>query len=128
MSEFDQQDLVEDDVGDIRFGDDFGIGVIIPSTYGHPAAGYADDSMGVEASDNSVLRLAAMSLAHFLRKKGVPQYSAKEVWTFAQSWNAAGQSPLPLDGKYTGEVQGALDAALRSLAPNVGVSAIPAVL
>ena len=30
MSEFDQQDLVEDDVGDIRFGDDFGIGVIIP--------------------------------------------------------------------------------------------------
>ena len=81
MSEFDQQDLVEDDVGDIRFGDDIGIGVIIPSTYGHPAAGYADDSMGVEASDNSVLRLAALDLANYIRKNGAPQSSIKQVWT-----------------------------------------------
>ena len=128
MSEFDQQDLVEDDVGDIRFGDDnIGIGVIIPSTYGHPAAGYADDSMGVEASDNSVLRLAALDLANYIRKNGAPQSSIKQVWTFAQSWNAAGQSSLPSDGKYTREVQSALDAALHALAPSVG-SAPQAVL
>ena len=118
--DFDQQDLVADDVSDIRFGDDFGIGVIIPSTYGHPAAGYADDSMGVEASDNSVLKLAALDLANYIRKNGAPQSSIKQAWTFAQAWNAAGQSALPSDGKYTALMQSALDSTLHALAPSVG--------
>ena len=134
--DFDQSDLVSDIGGTVSFGDDFGIGVIIPST--HPAgagtatgtaAGYIEDVMASISgdvisgeADETVLKLAALNLVDFLRRRGVPQSSAKEVAIFEKAWNDAGQSSLSTGGKYTQEVQAALASALGALAPGSGAA------
>ena len=133
--DFDQSDLISDMGGTVSFGDDFGIGVIIPNarpagTAASTAAGYIDDVMTSISgdsisgeSDNAILKLAALNLVEFLRRRGVPQSAAKQVRVFAQSWNTASDSnPISTDGKYTQEVQAALQAALGALAPGSGAA------
>jgi hypothetical protein len=79
---------------------------------------------GVGDADNDVLRAMALDLLGSLRRS-VPQGATRSVMSFQQAWNAASSdSQIATDGKYTGETEGALNAALSALAPGSG--AVPA--
>lgn len=74
-----------------------------------------------DESDIQILRLNSLELLRFLRVRGIPQYATGSVLSFQRSWNTVNpDQPLLTDGKYTQDVQGALDAALQGLAPRAG--------
>lgn len=74
-----------------------------------------------EDADTSVLRVMALDLLASL-KRGVPQSATRAVKNFEQAWNAAADTQITADGRYTRETEGALNAALASLAPNAGTA------
>jgi hypothetical protein len=79
---------------------------------------------GVGGADDDVLKAMALDLLSSLRRS-VPQGATRSVMSFQQAWNAASSdSQIATDGKYTGETEGALNAALSALAPGSG--AVPA--
>lgn len=79
---------------------------------------------GVGDADTDVLRVMALDLLGSLRG-GVPQGATRSVKNFAQAWNAASaDTQISTEGKYTREIEGALNAALSALAP--GSAAAPA--
>jgi hypothetical protein len=56
-------------------------------------------------------------------QRGVPQYATRPVRAFAQAWNAASaDAQIATDGKYTHEIEGALNAALSALSPGSGTA------
>ena len=83
-----------------------------------PAAGTA----GLSGADDDVLRVMAIDLLGSLRN-GVPQGATRPVRNFAQAWNtASADTQVATDGKYTREIEGALNAALSALSPNSGAA------
>ncbi len=96
-------------------------GVLAPTV--RPCAGVT----GVGDANNDVLKAMALDLLGSLQRS-VPQGATRSVMNFAQAWNAASaDSQVATDGKYTQEIEGALDAALGALSPGSG-SAPTAVL
>ena len=79
--------------------------------------------VGIGSADDDVLRAMALDLIGSLRRTGAPQYATRSVKNFAQAWNAASvDAQIATDGKYTGEIEGALNAALAALSPSSGTA------
>ena len=71
------------------------------------------------SADTDILRVMALDLLGSLQRVGAPQYATRPVKSFQEAWNtASADMPIATDGKYTRETEGALNAALRSLAPS----------
>jgi hypothetical protein len=106
MSEFDQGSLLSD-----GFYDEEAL----------PVPGASPSVFGDDA-DTGILRVMALDLLNTLKRTGAPQSATRTVKNFAQAWNTAADTPIDASGKYTRETEAALNAALASLAPNVGVA------
>jgi hypothetical protein len=80
-------------------------------------------ALGVGSADDDVLRMMAVDLLGELRRTGPKQYATRSVKNFAQAWNtASADTQIATDGKYTGETEAALNAALSALAPAHGTA------